>query len=169
MAEIKLQVFRRLDDRDKSLALLEPQTKALRLELHKLRQTALHSIFHDEFKGFVRNWGETDLLEDRELVELLVEAVNHLTVPFVLGWMAKELASKGFDSATSTFVAWLVGRLGKKQEEGQILNSDLILPDGTTVSVDIRRPNNAIHLKFSDGTSFTVSKDRLEEESKADG
>src|SRR2546429_7702673 len=68
LSEIKLGVYRRLDNRFEGLSDDSP----LALELHNRRKSALHDVLDGEKSIEVLDWGHTDDKQSHELVELIL-------------------------------------------------------------------------------------------------
>jgi len=156
---VLLGVYRRLDNRFENLADDSPRA----LELHNRRRDALHSVFDDITEIEVVAWGDTDDVKPHEFVELSLAGVagavfSYAIVPG-LQWLGKKLAEKAVDTALSELAKTVVAKLRPKQEEKQLLDFQVSLPDGTRISVDPPDRSATITVAFKDGkvSSFNYS------------
>lgn len=111
----------------------------------------------------VQAWGDTDDATPHEFVALSIVGVagvvfNYAVVPG-LQWLGKKLAEKAVDTALSELVKSLVARLRGPQEAKQVLDFQIKLPDGTSISVDPPDRDASITIQFKDGklSSFNYS------------
>jgi hypothetical protein len=168
VSEIKLWVYRRLDNRFEGLSDDSPRA----LELHNRRKLALHDVLDGEESIDVR-WGCTDDEQSHESVELILIPLASTVFTYVivpgLKYVGEKLAEKAIDEGTSEIAKWLISKLRPQQESKKILDFGITLPDGTKIIVD--PPNrdgmegmppigNAdVQITFKDGTvsSFTYT------------
>ena len=153
---LKLGVYRRLDYRAEGLGDDSPRA----LELHNLRKRALHEVFDHEPNIQVIDWGNTDDEHPHEFVELVLSiagsaAFQYVIVPGVK-WLGNKLAEKAIDAAVIELVKAIVARLRPKQEEKQILDFALKLPDGTVIAVDPPDRYGTVRIQFSDGSIQSI-------------
>src|SRR5512140_3661609 len=131
VSEIKLWVYRRLDNRFEGLSDNSPRA----LELHNRRKLALHDVLDGEEKSIDVSWGGTDAKESREVVDLilipLASAVFTYAIVPGLKYVGEKLAEKAVDEGTSEIAKWLISKLRPQQESKKILDFGIILPDGT--------------------------------------
>jgi len=141
--QITLKVYRRLDNRLENL----PDDGPLARELHARRKTALHDVLdglNAPQTGIqVQSWGDTDDSKPHELVEIIINvgqallasaAFTHVVIPGLRA-VGEKLAEKAVDEGTSEFVKWLVSKLKLKQEEKQILDVNIEVKAGATVTM----------------------------------
>jgi hypothetical protein len=135
--QLKLEVYRRLDNRFENL----PDDSPRAIELHKRRAAALHEVFDSTAAVQVLDWGDTDDGASHELVELVVSGtlaaaavLTPIAVP-ALTSLGKKLAEKAIDQASSEAVKAIISWLKPKQEEKKILDFTLVLPDGTRITI----------------------------------
>lgn len=156
MPQIKLFVYRRLDNRFKG----EPDTSDFALELHNRRKAALHAVFDDDPQITVEDWGSTDDVRSHEFVELSLvlaaKALHYAIVPGLL-WLGTKLAEKGFDALWSEGAKAIVSKLRGEQKERRINDFDIKFPDGTTVTVHPPDGEATIRIHLKDG-SMEVTK-----------
>jgi hypothetical protein len=166
LSEIKLEVYRRLDNRFEGFSDDSP----LALELHNRRKSALHDVLDGEKSIKVLSWGDTDDKESHELVELVLVPLasaffTYAIVPS-LKYVGEKLAEKAIDQGTSEVTTWLISKLRPQQESNKILDFTITLPDGTRIRVDppdrnggMAPINAAIQIVFKDGavSSFTYT------------
>jgi hypothetical protein len=72
LLEIRLSVYRRLDDRAEGLDARSPYA----LELHDRRKAALHEALDGVPEWEVTDWGYTDDNKPHELVDLVIAIVS---------------------------------------------------------------------------------------------
>ena len=156
---VKLGVFRRLDNRFENQADDSPRA----LELHMRRRDALHSAFDGDSEVEVVTWCATDDVNPHEFVEVSLSwaagaVFTYALVPG-LQWLGKKLAEKAVDTALSELAKKVVAQLRPKQEAKQLLDFQVSLPDGTSISVDPPDGNASITIRFKDGkvSSFNYS------------
>lgn len=156
LPRIRVGVFRRLDNRREGL----PDDSPRALELHNRRRLALHEVFDSEKSVEVLEWSQTDDVQPHEFVEVLVGAVaakvfQYAIVPGVK-FLGQKLAEKAVDETTSELVKAVVAWLRPKQEQKQILDFTITLPDKTVISVDPPDRNATIQIQFADGKVDSV-------------
>ena len=103
-SQIKVGVFRRLDNRFENLSDDSPQA----LELHNRRKEALHEVFDGRKSVEVIDWGQTDDAQPHEFVEIVVGApavkvFRYAVVPG-LKFLGQKLAEKAVDEASGELV-----------------------------------------------------------------
>ena len=137
--QLTVGVYRRLDNRLQG----EPEDSDLAWELHRRRRRALEDAFAADSGLQVLDWGDTrDEERTHEFVELLI-AAGGAALHYVVAPAAKALADKliqeGVDRSTSALVKAIFSRLRPKQEDNEIQNVLITLPDGTRI--DARPPD----------------------------
>jgi hypothetical protein len=144
---IELSVYRRLDNRLEGLPDDSPRAR----ELHQLRQRALHEVLDGEPRLAVLDWGDTDDAQPHELVTILIAVVAQPLVVEGLKFVGEKLAEKAVEEGASSIVKWLIAKLRPKQAAKQVLDFQIRLPDGTTVSCDPPEGSGEITINFRDG------------------
>jgi hypothetical protein len=129
MSEMRLLVYRRLDNRFEGLSDDSPRA----LELHNRRKNALHEVLDEEPGWRVEDWGLTDDSQPHELVELVVAILGSpqfqaVAVP-ALTFLGGTMVKAAIDEVTSEAVKSLIARLRPKQKQEQILDFEIRLPD----------------------------------------
>lgn len=140
--QITLNVCRRRDDLLENL----PDDGPLARELHMHRKAALHDVLdvlNAQQTGIhVQSWGDTDDPKPHEWVEIIINlgqaflasaAFTHVVVPGLKA-VGEKLAEKAVDEGTSEFVKWLVSKLKLKQEKKQILDVNITVEAGASVT-----------------------------------
>jgi hypothetical protein len=159
-AQIKLGVYRRLDNRAEGLSDDSPRA----IELHNRRKAALHDVLDEQDAPVVVDWGDTDDTQPHEFVEIIVAVAAKMALEYVivpgLKSLAEKLAEKAVDEGTSQIVKWFVSKLRPKQEAHQILDFLIELPNGTRIHVDPPGENAAIRINFADGTLSSIDYER---------
>lgn len=155
--QIKLGVFRRFDDREG-----HEEGFKYSLELHNKRKNALHEIFDitgDQVR--VSDWGQTDDIQPHELVELALvssAAFQYVIVPGIQ-FLAKKLAEKLIDEATSELAKWIVSKLHSKQKSKEIFDYFFTLKDGTRITVDPPDTAAKITIQYKNGETESFNYD----------
>ena len=150
-SNIKLRVYRRLDNRFEGLSDDSPRA----LELHNRRKHALHAVFDGDPTIRVTDWGVTDDAQAHEFVDVVLGATvtvvfQYAIVPGVK-WLGLKLAEKAVDTALSELAQAVVAKLRPKQEAKQLLDLIIKLPDGTEITVDPPDRFATITINFADG------------------
>lgn len=155
--QIKLGVFRLFDPQGEEGS----RGAARSLELHNQRKAALHDVFDNASQEVVvADWGQTDDDNPHEFVELFVgiigsAALQYIAVP-AFQLLAKKLAEKLIDEASSELAKWIIAKLRLKQETKEILDFQMTLPDGTQISVDPPDKDGKVTIYFKDGKVETI-------------
>lgn len=162
--QIMLGVYRRLDNRFEGLSDDSPRA----VELHQRRQRALHALL-DKVPGLVVvNWGDTDDTHPHEYVDILLAAlaspaIAHAVVPG-LKFVASKLAEKALDEGASEVVKrafewakWIIPGLRKRQDDKELLDFDIRLPDGTSIRVDPPDGAASITISFANGAVSSIN------------
>jgi hypothetical protein len=155
--KIKLGVFRRFDPQGEQGS----SGAARSLELHNQRKTALHHVFDNASQEvLVADWGQTDDDNPHEFVELFIgligsAALQYIAVP-AFQLLAKKLAEKLIDEASSELAKWMISKLQPKQNAKEILDFQMTLPDGTMIFVDAPDQNGTITVHFKNGLVETI-------------
>ena len=149
--KIKLGVFRRFDDREG-----HEEGFKYSLELHNNRKNALHEIFDTtENQVRVSDWGQTDDTQPHELVELVLGVVGSAAFQYIvvpgIQFLAKKLAEKLIDEATSELAQWIVSKLHSKQKSKEIFDYFFTLKDGTRITVDPPDTTAQITIRYKNG------------------
>jgi hypothetical protein len=108
ITQIKVGVFRRLDNRFENLGDDSPRA----LELHNRRKEALHEVFDGRKSVEVIDWGQTDDAQPHEFVEIVVGALAVKVFQPGLKFLGQKLAEKACRSR-GTFLGsstWADGR-----------------------------------------------------------
>jgi hypothetical protein len=148
---LKLGVYRRLDNRVEGTS--DDSDHAL--ELHNRRKAALHEAFDNDPAIQVADWGDTDDSSPHEFVELVLgaagtAALNYAIVPGIK-WLGLKLADKAVDRAIAELTKAIVARLRPRQENKQLLDFTITLPDGTQIAVDPPDRDGTVTIRFADG------------------
>ena len=155
LSEIKLGVYRRLDNRVE-----DPDDKSpFALELHNRRKSALHDVLDGEKSIKVLSWGDTDDKRPHEFVILTLSALAPTVFTYAivpgLKYVAETLAEKAVDKGASEIATWLISKLRPQQEAKKILDYKITLPDGAQINVP-PDGNADIQIAFKDGTVSSV-------------
>jgi hypothetical protein len=150
-SQIKVGVFRRLDNRFENLSDDSPRA----FELHNRRKEALHEVFDGRKSVEVIDWGQTDDAQPHEFVEIVVGALavkvfQYAVVPG-LKFLGQKLAEKAVDEASGELVKTVVSWLRGPQEEKKVLDPRITLPDKTVISLDPPDRYATINILFADG------------------
>jgi hypothetical protein len=156
-SQIKVGVFRRLDNRFENLSDDSPRA----FELHNHRKEALHEVFDGRKSVEVINWGQTDDAQPHEFVEIVVgalavKAFRYAVVPG-LKFLGQKLAEKAVDEASGELVKAVVSWLRGPQEEKKVLDLRITLPDKTVISVDPPDRYATINIRFADGKVESIN------------
>lgn len=162
--QILLGVYRRLDNRFEGL----PEDSPRAVELHQRRQRALHAVLDNVPGLVVVNWGSTDETQPHEYVDVVLAA---LASPAITGavipglkFVASKLAEKAVDEGASEVVKrafewakWMIPGLRKKQDDKDLLDFDIRLPDGTSIRVDPPDGAASITITFANGAVSSIN------------
>src|SRR4029453_3085455 len=137
MAQVTLEVYRRLDNRAENL----PDDSQRALDLHNMRKHALHKALDNQSGVVVMDWGQTDDSQPHELVTLILGAAGAAFVTGVVvpaaHYIGQKLAEKAVDEGTSTLMKWIATKLVPQQQAKRLLDFTVTSPDGTTVRCDL--------------------------------
>ena len=155
--QIKIFVYRRLDNRKEGLSDQSPRA----LELHNRRKAALHDVFDSEANINITGWGATNDSNPHEFVVISLETVASVALSFAvvpaLKFIGKKLIDKAVDEGTSKLVQWVISKFSSKQENEEILDYQILLPDGTRISIDPPERNSTINIHFNDGELESIN------------
>ena len=162
--KLDLCVYRRLDNRSEGLSDDSPRA----LELHNRRKRALHDVLEEEPAWRIEDWGETDDAKPHELVELIIvvlsspqfQAVAMPAITLVGGIVLKS----ALDTATSEAVKKLIAKLWSKQQNKEILDYQINLPDGTSIRVYPEDDDAEITIRLKNGKTVSLHYNATPEE-----
>jgi len=151
-ASLVLGVYRRADDRFDG----QGDDSLRDLKLHNLRKDALHEVLDSDPDIRVTNWGKTNDAGPHEFVEIAISAaagaaLQYAIVPGVK-WLGRKLAEKAVDTALGELAQAVLSKLRRKQEEKELLDINIKLPDGTWISVDPPDRYATMTIHFADGS-----------------
>lgn len=150
---IRLEVYRRLDNRAEGLGDDSPRA----LELHNRRRQALHDVLDGIDALTVKDWGYTDDSQPHEVVQLVLAlaASPQLQVVVVpaLSFVGGLLVKGGLGTAISEGVKALMSRLWPKQQQEQVLDYTIVLPDGSRIRCD---PDSTITVNLRGGELYEL-------------
>lgn len=153
---IKLGVYRRLDNRLLGLS----DESEMALQFHKKREFALLDVFNNDQPLIVSDWGETKDNRPHEFVEILLGisgslVFNYAIVPG-LKFVGELLIKNVLDETITESAKWIISKLRPKQENKEILDFIINLPDGTSISVHPPDTNASISIHFHGGNVETI-------------
>ena len=153
---LSIEVYRLLDNRAEGLSDDSPRG----LELHKLRQAALHEVLDGDPAIHVTRWGDTDDTQSHELVTvsltILGTTVMNYAVTAAGKWLADKLTEKAFDLTLGQALKKIVALFMEKQDLKELNDFTIKLPDGSWIAVRPPTIGGTLSLQFRDGEIETL-------------